>query len=143
MRVGDVLAVKGCQVYTVGPDETVADVVRVLMAHRIGAALVVDDDGLAVGIITERDVLRECLDRAHALGTVRVRTAMTGDLIVGSPEDDVECALALMTSQRIRHLPVIADEGVAGLVSIGDLVKASLDETAHENGVLREYIAGG
>jgi len=142
MKVRDILHAKGRQVYTVSPDETVHDVVRVLMAHRIGALLVVDGDGLTRGIITERDVLRECLDGADRLDQVQVRHAMTTDLVVGLLDDDLDCTMSAMTQHRIRHLPIMDGGAVAGLISIGDLVKASLDETAYENGFLREYIQG-
>jgi CBS domain-containing protein len=142
MKVRDILRAKGCQVYTVSPDETVHDVVRVLMAHRIGALLVVDADGLTRGIITERDVLRECLDGADRLDQVFVRHAMTTDLVVGLLDDDLDRTMSAMTQHRIRHLPIMDGGSVAGLISIGDLVKASLDETAYENGFLREYIQG-
>jgi CBS domain-containing protein len=142
MKVRDILLAKGANVYSVSPDNSLQDVVRVLMAHRIGAALVVDDDGITRGIITERDVLRECLDRADRLHEVPVRLAMTSDVVVGLLDDDIENAMALMTDHRIRHLPIMAEGRVAGLISIGDLVKACLDETAYENGFLREYIQG-
>lgn len=141
MKVRDVLFAKGDHVFTVSPHQSMQDVVRVLMAHRIGALLVVDE-GRTVGIVTERDVLRECLDGADRLDEIPVRDAMTRDLVVGSPSDDVEDALALMTSRRIRHLPIIDSGQVAGLISIGDAVKVTLDETAYENGFLKDYIQG-
>jgi CBS domain-containing protein len=142
MKVRDILSVKGDQVYTVSPHQTMQDVVRVLMAHRIGAALVVDDEGQTVGIITERDVLRECLDGADRLAGIPVREAMTRDLIIGTTVSDIDEAMAIMTSHRIRHLPIIENGQLAGMISIGDVVKAALDETAFENGFLREYIQG-
>jgi CBS domain-containing protein len=142
MKVRDILGVKGDQVYSVSPQQTMQDVVRVLMAHRIGAALVVDDDGQTVGIVTERDVLRECLDGADRLERIPVRDAMTRDLIIGTPSNDLDEAMQMMTSHRIRHLPIIDGGQLAGMISIGDVVKATLDETAFENGFLREYIQG-
>jgi CBS domain-containing protein len=141
MKVRDVLQAKGDHVFTVSPYHTMQDVVRVLMAHRIGALLVVDE-GRTVGIVTERDVLRECLDGADRLGLIEVRDAMTRDLVVGCPADDIDHAMSTMTRHRVRHLPIIDDGRVAGLISLGDVVKASLDETAYENGFLREYIQG-
>lgn len=142
MKVKDILAVKGDQVYTVSPHQTMQDVVRVLMAHRIGAALVVDGDGQTVGIVTERDVLRECLDGADRLERILVREAMSRDLVIGRASNDIDEAMAMMTGHRIRHLPVIENGQLVGMISIGDVVKASLDETAFENGILREYIQG-
>jgi CBS domain-containing protein len=142
MKVRDILLAKGPKVYTVSPDNSLQDVVQVLMAHRIGAALVIDDDGITRGIITERDVLRECLDHADRLHEVPVRLAMTTDVVVGLLDDEIESTMAVMTEHRIRHLPIMDGGRVAGLISIGDLVKSCLDETAYENGFLREYIQG-
>lgn len=143
MRVCDILTAKGDQVFTVSPYHTMQDVVRVLMAHRIGALLVIDSDGRIAGIVTERDVLRECLVGAHRLSSIAVRDAMTRELVVGCPHDSIEDAMAAMTRHRVRHLPIVDDGSVAGMISIGDVVKASLDETCYENGFLRDYIQGG
>jgi CBS domain-containing protein len=142
MKVRDVLLTKGRHVYSVCPDDSIQDVVRVLMAHRIGALLVIDADGITRGIVTERDVLRECLDGADRLDDVCVKAAMTTDLVVGLLDDDVDYAMGIMTKHRIRHLPIMDAGRVVGLISIGDAVKATLDETAYENGFLREYIQG-
>lgn len=142
MKVRDVLHTKGRQVHTVSPDASIQDVVHALMAHRIGALLVMDEHGITRGIVTERDVLRECAGGADRLHTIPVRSAMTADLVVGLLEDDVDETLGTMTRHRIRHLPIMDGGRVAGLVSIGDLVKSCLDEAASENGFLREYIHG-
>jgi CBS domain-containing protein len=140
MKVRDVLAAKGSQVHTVGPDQTVQEAVALLMRHRIGALLVVDGSGQPVGILSERDVLRECHRGEGRLGALLVREAMTRDLVVGAPDDELTHAMATMTERRVRHLPILAQGRVAGLVSIGDVVKACLEETAHENRFLRDYI---
>jgi len=142
MRVRDVLLTKGRDVHAVTPDESVQDVVSALMAYRIGALLVIDREGITRGIVTERDVLRECVSGADRLHEIPVRAAMTADVVVGRLDDEISEALATMTEHRIRHLPIMDAGRVAGLVSIGDLVKACLDETASENGFLREYIHG-
>lgn len=142
MKVRDILNAKGDQVFTVSPYQTMQDVVRVLMAHRIGALLVVEEDGRTVGIVTERDVLRECLDGADRLAGIFVRDAMTRDIVVGCPQDDIDEAMGVMTHHRVRHLPIIDEGRVSGMISIGDAVKATLDETAYENGFLKEYIQG-
>jgi CBS domain-containing protein len=142
MKVRDILKAKGDQVFSISPYQTMQDVVRVLMAHRIGALLVVDEQGRTLGIITERDVLRECLDGADRLAGILVRDAMTRDLVLGTLGAEIEEAMSLMTKHRVRHLPIVEDGRVAGMLSVGDVVKASLDETAYENGFLREYIQG-
>ena len=140
MKVRDIVQVKGSQVYSIGPDQTVLDAVAVLMEHRIGALLVRDGAGAVVGVISERDVLRECLHRSRALGDIPVRDAMTRDLIVCVLDDDIGYAMSVVTKNRVRHLPVMDGDGVAGMISIGDLVKASLDEVQYENRYLRDYI---
>ncbi len=140
MKLRDILRVKGHHVYTVRPDQTVQDAVQILMQHRVGALLVEDAERRAVGIITERDVLRECVDRAAKLSQVPVREAMTRDLIIGVPDDEIGYTMGIMTQNRIRHLPVMDGDHVAGMISIGDVVKATLDETEYENRYLKEYI---
>jgi len=140
MKLRDILRVKGHDVYTVRPDQTVQDAVKILMQHRVGALLVEDAERRAVGIITERDVLRECVDRAAELSHVPVREAMTRDLIIGVPDDEIGYTMGIMTQNRIRHLPVMDGDHVAGMISIGDVVKATLDETEYENRYLKEYI---
>lgn len=140
MTIRDILAVKGSQVHSIRPDQSVLDAVAALMAHRIGALLVRDAAGAVVGIISERDVLRECLHRGAALASIPVWEAMTHDVIACVPADDVDHAMAVVTEHRVRHLPVMDGGAVAGMISIGDLVKASLDAAQHENHYLREYI---
>ena len=140
MKVRDILQVKGSQVYSIGPDQTVLDAVAVLMEHRIGALLVRDGSGAVVGVISERDVLRECLLRSTTLGDIAVREVMTSDVIVCLLDDDIDYAMGMVTKNRVRHLPVMDGDRVAGMISIGDLVKASLDEVQYENRYLRDYI---
>ncbi len=140
MKVRDILKVKGSQVYTIGPDQTVLDAVAILMQHRIGALLVREATGTVSGIISERDVLRECLRRSADLGRIPVREVMTRDLVVCVPDDDVDYAMGIVTKNRVRHLPIMDDDAVAGIISIGDLVKAGLEEAEYENRYLKEYI---
>jgi CBS domain-containing protein len=142
MKVGDILKVKGSQVHSIGPDQSVLDAVALLNQHRIGALLVRDAAGAVVGLISERDVLRECLHRSTELGRIAVDDAMTRDLVVCVPDDDVDYAMGIVTKNRVRHLPVMDGDQVAGMISIGDLVKACLDEAQYENRYLKEYIAG-
>jgi CBS domain-containing protein len=142
MTLRDILQVKGNQVYTVRADQTVQEAVGILMQYRVGALLVVDAQGSGVGLISERDILRECLHRSDQLGRISVRDAMTRDVIIGLPDDDISHAMSLMTNNRVRHLPVMDGGALAGLVSIGDVVKAMLNETEHENHYLKEYMFG-
>ena len=142
MTLRDILQVKGSQVYTVRSDQTVQEAVGILMQHRVGALLVVDGQGSGVGLISERDILRECHHRADQLGRIPVGEAMTRDVIICRPDDDIGHVMSLMTNNRVRHLPIMDSGALAGLVSIGDVVKAMLDETAHENRYLKEYMFG-
>jgi len=142
MILRDILRSKGSRVYTIGPDQTVLEAVALLVEHRIGALLVQDGAGAVAGIISERDVLRECQHHGAELGRIPVRDVMTPDLIVCAPGDEVGHAMALVTEHRVRHLPVMDDGEVAGMISIGDLVKACLDDAQHENRFLKDYITG-
>jgi CBS domain-containing protein len=140
MKIREILEVKGSQVHAIDAGRTVLDAVAVLMEHRIGALLVRDARGTAVGIISERDVLRESLHRSAELGRIPVSEAMTRDLVVCVPDDEVDYAMGIVTKNRVRHLPVVAGGDVVGMISIGDLVKANLDQVEYENRSLREYI---
>ena len=140
MKVREILAIKGEHVHTIEPERTILDAVALLVEHGIGALLVRDAAGTVAGIISERDVLRVSRDRSSALGSLRVADVMTRDLIVCVPDDDVDYAMGIVTKNRVRHLPVMDDGRVAGMISIGDLVKARLDAAEYENRYLREYI---
>jgi CBS domain-containing protein len=140
MKVREILAIKGEHVHTIEPERTIHDAVALLVEHGIGALLVRDTAGTVAGIISERDVLRVCRERSGALGAIRVADVMTRDLIVCVPDDDVDYAMGIVTKNRVRHLPVMDGERVAGMISIGDLVKARLDAAEYENRYLREYI---
>jgi CBS domain-containing protein len=141
MVIASILRHKGPDVVSVGPHEEVATIAQVLARHRIGAVLVRDAGGDVLGIVSERDVVR-CL-AAHGAETVSLPASklMTRLLHTVTPRTQVTEALSLMTDRRVRHLPVIADDGgLAGMVSIGDLVKARIEEAVHEAEELRHYV---
>jgi CBS domain-containing protein len=140
MKVREILAVKGSQVHAIEVDRTVLDAVGLLVQHGIGALLVRDARGAVTGIISERDVLRVCRERSAELATIGVREVMTRDLVVCVPDDDIDYAMGIVTKNRVRHLPVMEGDRVAGMISIGDLVKARLEAAEYENRYLREYI---
>jgi CBS domain-containing protein len=142
MKVRDILQVKGSQVHAIQDDRTVLDAIGLLVEHGIGALLVRDGQGGVAGIISERDVLRVCAHRGAELGRIAVAEVMTRDLVVCLPHDEIDYAMGIVTKNRVRHLPVMDGDRVAGLISIGDLVKASLDAVEYENRYLREYIQG-
>lgn len=140
MILAEILGAKGHKVFTIQPGATLAQVVDQLVERKCGS-LVVCENEQVVGIITERDILRACA-RRQSLADLQVKDFMTTNLSVGTPNDNVDDVLGLMTDQRIRHLPVLQDEQLAGLISIGDLVKAQHDELSHENHYLKSYLEG-
>ncbi len=107
MKIRDILEVKGSQVYSVGPHRTVKEALALLVQFQVGALLVLDDEGHPVGIISERDVLRECHQVRGPLAQISVGEAMTHELLVGVPDDDLGYIMGIMTNNRVRHLPVV------------------------------------
>jgi CBS domain-containing protein len=141
MNIASILRSKGAMVVSVGTEDAAGEISRILAQHRIGAVLVRDVGGDVLGIVSERDIVR-CM-ASHGAEAVELPAArlMTRALHTVTPETKVSEALALMTDRRVRHLPVIAgDGGLAGMVSIGDLVKARIDEALHEAEELRHYV---
>lgn len=142
MKVREILQTKGAAVVTIEPDRTVHEAMKILCQHRIGALIVRESGGELAGIISERDILREGADRCEALKDTPVREVMTEDLIIGVPDDRLDYVMGIMTKNRIRHLPILDNGELAGIISIGDVVNAHLGETAFENRLLRDYIHG-
>jgi CBS domain-containing protein len=141
MHVTNVLAHKGTEVATIGPDATVADAVAALAEHGVGA-LVVSGDGRAVeGILSERDVVRALRDRGAELLTLAIREIMTRDVHTCAPGDEIGALARAMTERRFRHVPVVVDGALAGIVSIGDIVKSRVDELETEHDQLIDYIS--
>jgi CBS domain-containing protein len=142
MNVQSIVGGKGSDVATVAQTATLHEAVRALGERRIGA-LVVSGDGKAIeGIISERDIVRAVGAGADQLDA-RVGSVMSTDVVTCAPGDGVDRLMSLMTERRIRHLPVVDDAGqLAGIVSIGDVVKARLTELEHENQALADYISG-
>lgn len=141
MIIEKILRVKGPDVVAVGAQDEVGAIARTLSEKRIGAVLVRDGGGDVLGIISERDIVR-CI-AAHGAEAVTMPAAqlMTRALHTVTPRTKLTEALSLMTDRRVRHLPVIEDDGsLAGMVSIGDLVKARIDEALHEAEELRHYV---
>lgn len=141
MVIGSILRRKGGQVVSVGAQDEVGTIARILSDARIGAVLVRDTGGDVLGIVSERDIVR-CI-AAHGTAAVPLPASalMTRVLHTVTPRTKVTEALELMTDRRVRHLPVIEEDGsLAGMVSIGDLVKARIDEALHEAEELRHYV---
>lgn len=140
MHISDVLRVKGREVVTVPPDTTVRDLLDVLAEFGIGAAVVSADSESVDGIVSERDVVRALAARGAVILSEEVSSLMTRDVVSVEFEDNVDQLFALMTEQRVRHIPVLVDGKLAGLVSIGDLVKARMAELESERDSLAQYI---
>jgi CBS domain-containing protein len=143
MIIAGILRGKGNRVIAVAPEEDVQAVAQTLADNRIGAVLVRDAAGAVLGILSERDIVRAvATEGAAALGRPAA-ALMTRDLHTATPHDSVVEALGQMTDRRIRHLPVMEDGRLAGMVSIGDLVKARIGEVEEEAESLRSFVVSG
>lgn len=142
MKVKDILSEKGSDVVSVHEEKTVWEAMQVFAANKVGSLLVLNDNEDPVGIIGARDVLMETLSKCEGIKQSKVKDIMTTDIIVGAPEDSVEDVQKLMTKNRIRHLPIVKDSNICGVISIGDIVKAQLADLHVENKYLKEYVAG-
>ncbi len=142
MKVKDILAVKGSRVVTTHLDNTVVEAMSLFFANRIGSLLVVDRHNQVKGILAPNDVLKAVQDDAAALATMKVSAIMTTDIIAASLDDSVEYIQAVMTENRIRHIPILEHKTLKGIISIGDVVKAQIEEKEVENRYLKDYIEG-
>jgi len=142
VNVAAILRTKGRQVITIAPHAKVATATALLRRHGIGA-LVVSADGAAVlGILSERDIVHALADQASKALELEVAQLMSHPVVTCKPDDGIAELMSLMTERRIRHLPVIERGALAGIVSIGDVVKNRLDEVESEASSMREFIAG-
>ena len=139
MTLRSILQSKGHEVYTTTPETKLSEVAKKLVHHQCGSLLVCDGDRLA-GIITERDLLRVSATDGQDLESTPVSEVMTGKLVTGTPDDSISQTMGLLTEQRIRHLPILEDDKLVGLISIGDVVKAQYAELTIENHYLKSYI---
>lgn len=142
MNVDGILRAKGAAVVTIRPDATVGEFVRGLREERIGAMVVSEDARSVLGIISERDVVRGLAERGPRILEAPVAEFMTQHVVACTPQDNVKQVMALMTKRRVRHLPVVADGVLCGIISIGDVVKNRLEEMEMETNVLREAYIG-
>ena len=140
-KVRDILRVKGGHVWTVAPDDTVFDALKLMADKNIGSVLVMDGEKLA-GILSERDYARKVVLHGKTSRHLPVREIMTGDVQTISPDENIDRCMALMTAKHIRHLPVVEDGRVVGLISIGDVVKAVIEDQAFLLDQMEAYIAG-
>ena len=142
MKTKDILAEKGTRVITVQETLLLVDVVSMFFADRIGSVVVVNDHNEVIGIVAPNDVLRAIHHHPEYITTITVSEIMTRNIIVVTPEDDIDKLMSIMTKNRIRHLPVIDKGRLTGLVSIGDVVKAQTTMQEVKISYLTDYIEG-
>lgn len=140
MNVKAILSGKGRDVVTINPTATIAQAIAKLTAHRIGALVVLGPDRRVIGILSERDVVRALAGRGAAALDEPLAQAMTREVVICAETDAVSVIMERMTHGRFRHLPVLADERIVGIISIGDVVKTRLSEMEHESEAMRDYI---
>ncbi len=143
MRITDVLSAKGGSVVGVPPDCDVARLLGVLADHGIGAAVVTRDGTTVEGIVSERDVVRALAERGAPVLQEPVSRICTAEVHTVGPDALLEELMRVMTDRRIRHVPVVADGALRGIVSIGDIVKRRIDELEDERSALSDYITTG
>ncbi len=140
MKLADILDQKGWGSVTTDESVSVDVAVKIMCDNHVGAAVVLSADSKIAGIVTERDILRQFAARGAALGELEVRNVMSRNIDTADPATSADEALERMTAGRFRHLPVVRDGSLVGVVSIGDLVKSMLHEKEREAESLREYI---
>jgi CBS domain-containing protein len=141
LQVRHLLADKGSEVHTIGPDDPVLSAIQTMADRVIGALLVMHGDEL-IGMVSERDYARKVILKGRSSSETPVRDIMTAPVIAVNPSDTVETCMRLCTDSRVRHLPVVEGGKVVGLVSIGDLVKAVISEQGAQIEQLQRYVAG-
>lgn len=142
MTVASLLNRSASEIVAIGPDATVFEAIGRMVDANVGSILVTEGDALQ-GIFTERDYLRRIALQGRTSRETRVGDVMTADLVTVSPDETVDRCLATMTERKIRHLPVLRDGELLGVVSIGDLVRARLEEAVDEAEGLKHFVTGG
>jgi CBS domain-containing protein len=141
MFVADILKGKGSSIVSVSPEQHISEALSMMAQHRIGAVLVVDGQGGIAGILSERDMVRAMHKLGKAAFDKSVGDLMTTPVVTCSPKDPVPAIEGMMTSQRFRHVPVLDDGKLVGIISIGDVVKTRIEEAEAEVDALRRYIS--
>ena len=140
MSASRILSQKGSDIFSVSPDTTLLDAARELTERRIGAVVVLSDDREPVGVFSERDLARALAEGGPSVLDQAVTSVMTRDLITAAPETDVDDLMSLMTGRRVRHILIVKDDRLQGVVSIGDVVKRKIAEAEAEAETLKTYI---
>ncbi|MBT3233311.1 MAG: CBS domain-containing protein [Calditrichaeota bacterium] len=142
MTIRELLAQKGSKVFTADSNSGVIDAVKLMTDNKVGCVLVVDKKGLPIGIFTERDVLRMVATDIDSILNQKLTDVMTTDLIIVTPDEEIEVVQNIMTDKHLRHLPILEEGKIAGMVSIGDIVKVNLKHREFEIHHMRDYIMG-
>ena len=142
MKLKKLLEKKSKVLIKINSNKSISEAVELLKKHKIGLLLVMNDDKKLVGLISERDILYKCMASEKDKSKSKISEIMTGkdDLIIGTSDDTLSYAMRVMINKKIRHLPIVNNENVIGLLSIGDLLKEILDESENEVKLLREYV---
>jgi CBS domain-containing protein len=140
--VRHILEAKGSEVHTVGPDDSVLDALRRMAEKEVGALVVTERDGRIVGLVSERDYARKVVLLGRFSKDTPAQDIMTPKVVCVSPEQSVDTCMGLMTREHIRHLPVVVAERLVGIISIGDVVKAIMDDQQFAIDELQHYIMG-
>ena len=142
MKVKEILAVKGSRVITIHQDNTLLEAISIFFINKVGSLIVVDEHDHIKGILAPNDILKAVHTDLDNIKQAKVNQFMSKDLIVAKKEDDVDYLQAIMTENRVRHIPILEKGRLLGLVSIGDVVKAQIKKMDVENQYLKEYIEG-
>lgn len=143
MNISTILKDKGRNVVTARPDSTLLDIAKMLAKHKIGCIVVTDGDGQIVGIVSERDIVRTIASTGGEALQKPVSSCMTQKVITCTERDTIDMLMAEMTTHRFRHMPVVENKTLIGLISIGDVVKLRIAEAEMEAAAMRDYIATG
>jgi CBS domain-containing protein len=142
MQVREVLRAKGGRVISIGHGATVADAIALMVQNNIGSLPVTGDDGVLVGIFSERDVLRQLNLHGDNYKTIHLEAVMTPDPVTCDIDDDVDCVLGKMSDRRIAKVPVVSGSALVGIISVGDMIKLMYERVRTENEDLMTYIHG-
>ena len=142
MSVAQILTEKGRDVVTVHQDASIQEVAEILGTHKVGAAVVVDKSGKICGIMSERDIVRDIAEAGGNALSKPVSSCMTKKVVSCSEDDTIDGVMQLMTEGRFRHLPVVEGEKLAGIISIGDVVKRKIQQATKDAEDLKQYISG-
>jgi len=143
MTVKEILKDKNRNVVTVALTAAVAEAMAMLIDNQIGCLPVLDESEKLVGILSDKDIFRAVNEQIDSFQQLTVGDLMTTELIVGLVEDDINYIAGLMTKNRVRHIPIVAEDKLIGMVSIGDVVKNQMEDMKIENRYLKQYIDGG